>query len=228
MKKFTLLVPFICFLLGSHNPAFSADKSAITAEPLKVEFVSPKEGEIVQGNITIEAKVNHPEAVEYCELYIQEPGARDRYGWKDYLPPYVWGGDGQTLDTTMFDDGPASAVVFCVSKETKPVKFDSRVHFRIDNGKPHVRILSPMTDDVIKGRAAIKIYVSDSERAGAPSGIASITVYLDGSIIEKMANMLSDTFLDTCLLSSGLHSIGVVAKDAAGLTAIDKVTIYVP
>lgn len=226
MKNISMLF-FISLLLASHNSVYSADKSIGTDEPFKVEIISPKDGEMVYGDITIEAKVNHPEAVEYCEFYIQEPGSRDRYGWKDYSPPYFWGGDGQILDTTMFNDGRASAVVFCLSKDKKPIKFENRVHFAIDNGKPKITILSPKAYDVVKGRIFIQVDARDSEEINLSSGITAMYLYLDGSFFEKMTNPPFKTFIETCPLSPGLHSIRVVAEDTAGLTATDKITINI-
>ena len=229
MNKFISILLFIfTYIFVLNYPAFSAEKGTTTAEHLKVEIVSPKEGEKVHGNITIEARVNHPEAVEYCEFYIQEPGAKDRYGWKDYVSPYYWGGDGQILDTTLLDDGSASAVVFCLPKDNKSVKFEKRVHFIIDNGKPQIRILSPKDYDVVNGNAKIKIYAENLEGINKQSGITAIYVYIDGGIFGKLFKPQFETFIETCLLSSGLHSIKVVAEDAEGLTATDKITIYVP
>ena len=95
MKKFTLILFFsFSFLLPASLSGSSAEKEMIIAKDLTVQIISPKEGEKVHGNITIEARVNHPESVEYCEFYVQEPGAQDRYSWKDYTEPYFWGGDG--------------------------------------------------------------------------------------------------------------------------------------
>ena len=205
----------------------TAERKASTAEKLKVEIISLKEDERVNGNITIAARVSDPKAVKYCEFYIQEPDAKDRYSWKDYSPPYFWGGDGQTLDTAIFDDGPASAVAFCFPKDDQLAMFQKRVHFIIDNGKPKVKILTPKDGARINQNVAIKVDASDTKGIRKNAGIVAVSLYLDGGLSQILTKPHFQIVLSTCLIAPGLHSIRAVAEDTDGMTGTDSIIIDV-
>lgn len=221
----TIRVAFIAlYLCLSPIPA---DEKENIAKSMKVEIISLKEGEVVSGKITIQARVNHPEKVTYVEFYFQEPGAKDRYGWKSYSPPYFWGGDGQKLDTTLFDDGPASAVAFCFTKDTRLPMKQHRVHFIIDNGKPKVKILSPKDNANVIRNVQIQVYAEDLKGIGKEAGVVTVYVYVDGGLFQKLTKTPFKATLSTCLLAPGLHSIRVVAEDSEGLTSSDSVVVNV-
>jgi len=194
-------------------------------QPLKVEIVSPRQGQIVQGKISIEARVDHPEELNLLYFYFQEPGAKDRYGWGSYSPPYFWGGDGQKLDTTLFDDGPASVVVFCFAKDRRSPEPQSRVHFIINNGKPKVKILSPKDSAVVSENVSIRVDASDPKGIHKDPGIVAVYIYLDGGLIQRLTKTPFVATLSTCLLAPGLHSIRAVAEDTEGLISADNVMI---
>jgi hypothetical protein len=196
-------------------------------DPLKVQIISPLDGQIVRGKISIQAQVNHPGQANFIDFYIQEPGAKDRYGWKAYSPPYFWGGDGQKLDTTLFADGPASAVAVCHPKDSRLPVTKSRVHFVIDNGKPKVKILSPKDSAAVSGNVPIRVDASDPKGVGKEPGIVAVYIYMDGSLSQKLIKTPYRAFLSTCLLAPGLHSIRVVAEDTEGLTTADTVLVSV-
>lgn len=187
---------------------------------MKVEIVSPREGETVHGSIRIEARVNHPEQADFVDFYIQEPGANDRYSWKEYSPPYVWGGKGYEFDTTLFADGKASVVAFVYSGGSRKPVAEKRVHFVIDNGKPDVRIVAfPQTPVV--GPLHIQIEAHDAKGIRNRPGIATVHVQVDGSEAIRLTRPPFHAALDTCLLSPGAHLIRVVAEDTDGMTASD-------
>ncbi|OGW53819.1 MAG: hypothetical protein A2Y81_04440 [Nitrospirae bacterium RBG_13_43_8] len=228
MKKFTLILFFsFSFLIYTSLSGTSAEKGIIIDKDLTVQIISPKEGEKVHGNITIEARVNHPEAVKYCEFYIQEPEAQDRYGWKDYFPPYFWGGDGHKLDTTLFDDGQASAVVFVYSGDNRSPRLQKRVHFIIDNGKPDVKIRSPKDHDIIKGNVLIHVDAGDLRSRNQDAGMFGVFIYVDGGLIHKLTQSPFKTTLYTCLLMPGAHLIRVVGEDTDGLKSSDSIVVIV-
>ncbi len=170
---------------------------------------------------------NHPEQVNFLDFYIQEPGAKDRYGWKSYSTPYFWGGDGQKLDTTLFADGPASVVAFCHSKDNRLPVIQSRVRFTIDNGKPKVKILSPKDSSAVGGNVPIQVEAGDPKGLGKEPGIVAVYVYVDGSLLQKLMKTPYQILLSTCLLAPGLHSIRVVAEDTESLTSADTVMVIV-
>jgi len=199
--------------------AWSADKSPI------IEFLSPREGVTVSGEITIAATVNSPAIVELVDIYIQEPGAKDRYSWKEYGPqPYVWGGKGYKLDTRLFADGLASVVLYCYTGGPKPAS-EKRVHFTIDNGKPVVRIVTPADRSSVDGAFPVKVELSTPKGKGNQGGVVAVSVLVDGAMVQKITKPPFETTVDTCLMAPGLHSIRVVAEDGKGMTGSDSVMI---
>lgn len=221
----------ILFLILSALLLFPAVVSAETRQnrsgPLKVEILSLGEGQRVHGKVIIEARVNHPEDVSYVEFYFQEPGAKDRYSWMAFTPPYIWGGKGHSLDTTMFDDGAASAVAFCFPKAKDAPMVQHRVHFVIDNGKPMVKISSPQEGYLVKGKTLIQVDATDPKGIQKKAGITRLSVYLDGGLLKQLTTLPFQVELSSCLLSPGLHSIRAVAEDTEGLTGADVVMFEV-
>lgn len=194
-------------------------------KPPTIEFLSPREGATVSGTISIEAQVSNPSAVDLVEFYFQEPGAKDRYAWREYgPPPYVWGGKGYKLDTRLFSDGPASVVLNCYTGGPKPAS-EKRVHFTINNGKPVVRIVNPTDRSPVDGTFPVKVELSAPKGKGSQGGVVAVSVLVDGTVVQKITKPPFETNVDTCLMAPGLHSIRVVAEDGEGLTGSDSVMI---
>lgn len=204
--------------------ALSADAWCAEKTPV-IEFISPGEGETVRGEITVAATVTPESVVEVVDFYIQEPGGKDRYSWKEYGPsPYVWGGKGQKLDTRLFPDGPASAVLFCYTGGRKPAA-EKRVHFIIDNGRPKVRIISPADLSTVDETFSVRVDVSDLREKRGTGNIAAVSVSVDGAMVKRITEPPFEAKVDACLISPGLHSIRVVAEDGDGLTGSDGVMV---
>lgn len=225
MKTSVLFILLILSMLCPCLTSVFAESNAGSAESLKVKIISPRQGERVQGKISIEAVVSHPEAIDFLDFYFQEPGAKDRYSWKDYCPPYFWGGDGQMLDTTLFDDCPASVVAFCHSKIMGVPKAENRVHFTIDNGKPRIKILAPENEAEIAGGIFIKVNATDSKGIKKEAGISAVYIYVDGGLLRKLTNQPFQAKLSVCLLAPGRHAIRAVVEDSEGLTNEDSVMV---
>lgn len=206
------------------TPVF-AEMNAGLEKSVEVKIISPRQGERVQGKISIEAVVSHPEAIDFVDFYFQEPGAKDRYSWKDYSPPYFWGGNGQMLDTTLFDDGPASVVAFCHSKNMSVPKAENRVHFTIDNGKPRVKILAPEDEADIAGNMLVRVNATDPKGIKKEAGVSAVYIYVDGGLLHKLTNEPFQGKVSTCLLSPGRHAIRAVIEDSEGLTNEDSVMV---
>jgi len=221
----TVFLGFIALYLSLNS--ISADEKENLSKSLKVEIVSLRKGEVVSGKITIQALVNHPEKVSHVEFYFQEPGAQDRYSWMAYSHPYFWGGEGQKLDTTLFNDGRASAVAFCFPKDGRLPIEQSRVHLVIDNGKPKVKILSPSDNASVSGNVLIHVDAKDPKGIKRDAGIVAVYIYVDGGLLQKLSKTPFTAALSTCLLAPGLHPIRVVAEDTEGLISADNVMIKV-
>ena len=226
MKKLALLLILVLStVLTQYLCPVLADTKRSAGKSPTVKIISPREGEVVRGKITIQAKVSDPSNVHHLDFYIQEPGAKDRYGWQDYSAPYFWGGDKQMLDTTLFADGPASAAVGCYPKDSRLPMSQDRVHFSIDNGKPKVRILSPKNEANIGADVLIRVDASDPKGIKKKAGIYDVYIYLDGSLWRKLSKRPFQAKLKTYLLSASLHSIRAVVEDSEGLTSTDVVMI---
>ena len=131
------------------------------------------------------------------------------------------------LDTTLFDDGPASVVAFCHSKNMGVPKAENRVYFTIDNGKPRVKILAPENEADIAGDVLIRVNATDSKGIKKEAGVSAVYIYVDGGLLRKLTNEPFQTKLNACLLAPGRHAIRAVAEDSEGLTNEDSVMVNV-
>jgi hypothetical protein len=182
----------------------------------------------VRGEIAVAATVTPESIVKFVDFYIQEPGAKDRYSWKEYGPqPYVWGGKGQKLDTRLFADGPASVVLFCYTGGRTPA-LEKRVSFVIDNGRPVVKILTPSDGALVGEHVAVELEATDPKGINADAGIVAVSLYVDGSFMQKLTSAPYRFHLEGCLLSPGLHSIRAVAEDTEGLVGADRIMMLRP
>ena len=193
----------------------------------EVEIVTPRNKEVVNGEITIQAQMSGDEDIEFCEFYIQEPGAHDRYGWKDYDPPYSWGGDAQQIDTTLFDDGWASVVAFCYGRGTSSPITEDRVKVLIDNGKPKIKITSPKNEEAVTHRCIVDVDAVDEKGISKPPGLEVVLIYLDGGLVHEDTDRPYHASIDVCLLPAGWHSICAVGEDSEGLTNAECILIKV-
>ena len=224
MKLRFLFLPFlglICF-----DPSHEADSSNGSID---VEIVSPRKGEQMHGKITIAAKVKPPGTVKFIDFYIQEPGAKDRYGWKSYRQPYFWGGGEKMLDTSLFKDGLASVVAFPWPRDKSWHDDKNRVFFTIDNGKPEIKIIKPKADEeiTVMGDILIDVHASDAKGLIKPAGIRAVYIYADGKLMEKLIESPYQLRLNSRLLAPGRHSIQAVAEDSEGLTSTQKLIFTV-
>lgn len=228
MKKLVLLSVIVLSIATAQDltPVVADTKRSPGKSPT-VEIISPREGEIVRGKITIQAQVGDPSKVDHLDFYFQEPGAKDRYGWKDFSSPYFWGGDAQMLDTKLFDDGPASAVVSCYPRDSRLGMKTDRVHFTIDNGKPNARILSPEDQASVAGTVSIEVDAEDPRGVEKRPGIAAVYIYVDGSLLRKLTEKPFRATMNTWLLAPGLHSVRAVAEDSEEMTSASVVMITV-
>jgi len=194
-----------------------------------VRIVSPQGGERVHGKITVKAVANDPKQIDYVDFYIQEPGAKDRYGWQDFTPPYFWGGEKRILDTTLFDDGQASVAAFPSPIDSRRHNNTNRVHFTIDNGKPKIKIQKPKDGNElpVAQSMTIRIDATDSKGIKKSPGIVAVRVYLDGSLLHTITEEPFEAKLSTCLLAPGRHSVRAVAEDSEGLHNADTINIHV-
>ena len=217
-KTIPVLYLLVLFCWGFlHIPASAETKS------LAVKIISLHNGDRVHGKISIEATVNQPGILKFIDFYIQEPGAKDRYGWKDYSAPYFWGGDSLMLDTALFNDGPASVAAFGQTIDKSLAQPGDRVHFIIANGKPVVEITAPSNQAEISGDSLIQVSAVDKKSLRTAAGIALVSLYLDGGLICKLNREPFQVMLKTCLISPGLHSLRAVAEDFEGLHGVDNI-----
>ena len=210
------------------STTFADTKSPSNGTP-SVRIIAPREGERVHGRISVIAEVSDPNAIDYVDFYIQEPGENDRYGWQDHEPPYFWGGDQHMLDTTLFEDGKASVVAFPSPRDSSWHKDNNRVHFTIDNGKPKIKIQSPKINAKIlrAGNIVLSMEATDDKGINKTPGIVAVHVYLDGGLFYKFTQAPFEIELSTCLLTPGPHSVQAVAEDSEGFHNADTITINV-
>lgn len=200
---------------------------AISSAPANVEIISPRKAEFVRGGLVFEVRIDNISEIDHLEYYIQEYGARDRYGWKQYEPPYRWGGRNGVLDTTLLKDGPASAVVFVFFKGNMQPKIERRVNFEIRNGKPFIRIALPNHGSTVNDEMNVVVESQDEVGIGSHPGIKSVSIFVDGKLLKIFSKVPYQFNVSTCLLGKGFHNLKVVAIDSENFTNSDELLFHV-
>jgi len=92
----------------------------------------------------------------------------------------------------------------------------------LDTDTPALAITSPISGAILSGTATITVESNDGS-----SGIASVTLLVDGQLQTTLNQPPFSFTLDTSMLPSGLHTITVRATDGAGNQAETSVSVTV-
>jgi hypothetical protein len=206
---------------------------------LGVSISSPSDGQTVNGTVTWEAEVTSGSAYK---VTFAIDGTQK---WTEYLTPYVFNGDGNTLDTTTLSDG--SHTLSVTATDTSSNTATATIDVTVANAAPppppppppppsdHEGSTSSPKLEVVTASPTDGATVSGSIRweAKVTSGSASsVTFSVDG--VEKWTEHWSpyvfqgDTgTLDTTTLANGSHSLSVTAFDNGNHSASSTVKVNV-
>ncbi len=99
---------------------------------------------------------------------------------------------------------------------------DASVEIIVDNIAPIVVITSPLPDSFVSGPITVSVQASD-----AISGVASVSLYVDGELHSTLNQPPFNFFVDTSALVSGSHTLIAKVLDQVGNQAEETVTIIV-
>ena len=122
--------------------------------------------------------------------------------------------------TVTLSPGPNTLAFNATDKAGNSTRVARSVTLDVDT--PTVAITSPISGAILSGTATITVDSSD-----ATSGIASVSLFVDGQLQITLNQPPFNFALDTSMLPSGLHTITVRATDGAGNQAEASVDVTV-
>lgn len=126
------------------------------------------------------------------------------------IPFVVSEGDGQKSLSVQFRNGSGTVVT---------ANLDGSV--RVDTTPPLVRLISPAPGSLVNGRIALEAVAEDG------SGISQLQFFVDGQLFATKNAPPFVSEWDTSLVAEGIHTIKVLAKDAAGRTSEQSTDVTV-
>jgi subtilisin family serine protease len=193
------------------NAAATMDTSAPTAA-----IASPSGGATVSGMVTIDATATDNVGVTKVELWVDGALASTDVG-----APY-----GFTWDTSKVANGQHSLVARAydgagnaTSSATVTVGVANAV--LADITPPSVQILSPLNSTVVSGTRQVSVSANDN------SGAAAIkqTLFINGKQVASATGSTLNYSWNTRKVASGSYTLTAVAKDAAGNSTSQTVTV---
>jgi hypothetical protein len=207
----------------------TSDPTATVTGTVAAVTQSISDGQTLSGKVSWTATPNVP--VEKVEFAID---GSDK--WTENYTPYVFDGDGNTLDTTKLSNGTHSFTV--TAYLTDGTTAESTVSATVSNGSAPVTS-SPTTTTSTSSSSVSQSISSGQTLSGkvswtaSPSGTAKKVVFsIDGSQkwTENQSPYVFDgdgSTLDTTTLSDGSHTFAVTAYMSDGSTASSTVTANV-
>jgi hypothetical protein len=215
---------------GAHTlKATAADTSANTADstitvtvdnaakdtlPPVVSILSPPDGAIVSGTITLKADVTDNVNVRDAALFIE--GTQS--GAAKTAAPWDW-----TIDTTTLANGDRSLEVKASddSGNSGLKKILVKVDNNLQDAPPTVAVTSPADGATVSGTVTLKATATDDR------GIEYVEFRVDGAPVRRASSAPYETAFDTSTIADGPHTVEAIAKDFAGQQASAKVQVEV-
>jgi PKD repeat protein len=174
-----------------------------------VAITAPQLGAIISGVVTITAEVNDlMSGITSATLYVDGQAQATLT-----QPPFNF-----TLNTSMFASGTHTITVR--AKDRAGNESETSVSVAIDNAPPIVAITEPLSGVVVSGVITVSVQAND-----AISGVASVSLYLDGLLQAALTQPPFNFPLNTLPFASGPHTIGARAVDNSGNQAESSILI---
>jgi hypothetical protein len=148
--------------------------------------------------------------------------------WTEHITPYVFDGDGSTLDTKTLADG-SHALKVVATASSDGAKSETSATVQVANGAPPPPPTLTVTSSIADGATLSGSVVWEGTPSSAVTGIG---FYIDGTLryTDSAApyRFNGDTGkLDTTTLTNGGHALRVVATAADSTTAAASATVQV-
>ena len=147
--------------------------------------------------------------------------------WTELTAPYVFNGDGKTLDTTTLTDG--SHVLKVVATTSAGAKAEVSATVTVANGAPPPTATFTVASSITNGST---LSGSVAWQATPSQAVSQVDFYIDGALkwTEKVTPYWFNgdgKTLDTKTLTNASHVLKLVATAAGGTTAQVSVTVTV-
>ncbi len=176
-----------------------------------VEILSPSNGTIVSGVVTIEVNWTD-DYPDRCELYINYTGKPVRVFYEDGLRTYSW-------NTTNVSDGTylIRAIAYDLANNTSIFE----IYVLVDNSPPEVSIDNPKDGEYVGGVITIQVTWNDV----SPD---RCELYIDGTLVKTWNTSGTVSWdWDTTGYGDGSHLIRAVAYDQNGASSEESITVTV-
>lgn len=199
------------------SPLFGLIQAAPDFDPPAATFLSPAEGEVLSGVVTIEVAAQDAGAITRCVFDTPEQLAAVQ---PDVAPDRRTCSLVGDINTSELGDGPLTLVAEVVDEHGN--RATASINVVVDNALPSVLISSPQAGSVVSGVITISADASDS------AGVVSLEVLDPAGLTDILpaADQLEATW-DTTVYPEGPFAIVVRAVDENGVeaTAETEVTI---
>jgi hypothetical protein len=205
---------------GSNTLTFRAvDKAGNTGSALSsvlldlelptVAITAPQLGSILSGAVTVTAEASDAvSGIASLTLYVDGQAQATLN-----QPPFSF-----TLDTSAIASGLHTIVVR--PRDRAGNESEASVSVTIDNAPPVIAITAPLSGSVLSGLITVSIQAGD-----AVSGIASVSLFVDGQLQATQAQPPFNLPLNTLPFASGTHTITARAVDNKGNRAEASISL---
>ncbi|HOQ40080.1 MAG TPA: Ig-like domain-containing protein [Fervidobacterium sp.] len=163
----------------------------------QVSIVSPKDGSILSGTVTIEANAQDDTSVEKVEFYIDGTNVSEIT-----IPPYKYNWDTTNLTNNSTHTIQAKAYDF-----TGNVGESNLINVTIKNPIPQITIVSPKDGDTLEGTVTIAAEVQDDE------GIAKVEFWVSDGFLKEFTSSPYEYVWNTLGTADGTYKLKVKATN---------------
>ncbi len=175
----------------------------------EVAITAPQPDAVLSGWVTVVAEASDAlSGITSATLYVN---AQSQVTLSQ--PPFNF-----TLDTSIFASGLHILTIRATDGAGNQAEASVRV--MIDNTAPIVAIIAPPAGAVVTGWMSVSVQASDSH-----SGIASVSLYVDGQLQATLTQRPFDFPLNTILFTSGAHTLTARGIDHGGNQAEASLSI---
>lgn len=174
-----------------------------------VAITLPQPGAVISGVVTVTAEASDAmSGITSVTLYMDGQAQITLN-----QPPFSF-----TLNTSMFASGLHTITVR--AKDRAGNESEASLNVTIDNVAPIVAITAPVSGAVVSGLITVSVQAND-----AISGVASVSLYVDGQLQATLTQPPFNFPLNTLLFASGSHTITARGVDNSGNQADASITV---
>jgi len=191
------------------NPASVTRSVSLDVEVPAVTITAPLSGVLVSGviNVTVEAS-DAASGITSVTLFLDGQATTTIN-----QPPFSF-----TLDTSVLPSGLHTITLRATDGAGNQA--EASVSVTVDNTAPIVAITSPASGAFVSGLITVSVQASD-----AISGMASVSLYVDGLLQATLTPPSFNFPLNTLLFASGSHTLTAKGVDNSGNQAEASITI---